>query len=295
MVGTHIGSTESVDRLFGIANNKELPGRRRHIFPGRHRGVGRYQQQYDFCLNGVCILEFVYANVPEPALKIGPDRLNDLAGTRQRKNRLETEVRRLVSAVAESGHSKSLLEEIGRKEAELQGITDRLVSATPESIESRVGEIKGFITSGLNDLRGLLRKDTALARTELASFSPLAFLSRRVCPSRLCQFKGSFHLFPALGNEAGGETPNYLVFSQNKLVFRYSTVRLRRDMLRTETSLIPFLANDRCSAMSSIWVRFDETDYVSERHEGGTERTREIRIRDDFCLVKALAQKRHGN
>ena len=96
---------------------------------------------------------------------------DDLAGTRQRKNRLEAEVRRLVSAVAESGHSKSLLEEIGRKEAELQGITDRLVSATPESIESRVGEIKGFITSGLNDLRGLLRKDTPLARTELLKHS----------------------------------------------------------------------------------------------------------------------------
>jgi hypothetical protein len=29
-------------------------------------------------------------------------------------------------------------------------------------------------------------------------------------------------------------------------------------------------------------------DYVRERHEGGTERTREIRIRDDFGLVKAL-------
>jgi hypothetical protein len=59
---------------------------------------------------------------------------DDLAGKRQRKTRLEAEVRRVVSAVAESGHSKSLLEEIGRKEAELQGITDCLVSATPESI-----------------------------------------------------------------------------------------------------------------------------------------------------------------
>jgi site-specific DNA recombinase len=96
---------------------------------------------------------------------------DDLVGMRQRKTRLEAEVRRLVSAVAESGHSKSLLEEIGRKEAELQSITDRLVSATPESIESRVGEIKSFVTSGLNDLRGLLRKDTALARTELLKHS----------------------------------------------------------------------------------------------------------------------------
>jgi site-specific DNA recombinase len=53
---------------------------------------------------------------------------DDLAEMRQRKTRLEAEVRRLVAAVSESGHSKALLEEIGRKEAELQGITDSLLS-----------------------------------------------------------------------------------------------------------------------------------------------------------------------
>jgi site-specific DNA recombinase len=95
----------------------------------------------------------------------------DLVGMRQRKTRLEAEVRRLVSAVAESGHSKSLLEEIGRKEAELQGITDGLLLATPKSIESRIGEIRSFVASGLKDLRDLLRKDTALARTELLKHS----------------------------------------------------------------------------------------------------------------------------
>ena len=51
------------------------------------------------------------------------DLADDLAGMRQQKTRLQAEVRRLVSAVAESGHSKSLLEEIGRKEAELQGMS----------------------------------------------------------------------------------------------------------------------------------------------------------------------------
>jgi hypothetical protein len=86
----------------------------------------------------------------------------DLAGMRLRKTRLEAEVHRLVCAVADSGHSKSLLEEIGRKEAELLSITDRLLSATPESIESRVREIRSFVTCGLNDLRDLSpREQTA--------------------------------------------------------------------------------------------------------------------------------------
>jgi hypothetical protein len=86
---------------------------------------------------------------------------------RQRKTRLEAGLQRLVSAVAESGHSNPLLDEIDSREAELEGISDRLLSATPASIESQVREIRSFVAIGLNDLRGLLRKDTSLARTEL--------------------------------------------------------------------------------------------------------------------------------
>jgi hypothetical protein len=102
---------------------------------------------------------------------------------RQRKTRLEAELRRLVSAVSESGHAKSLLEEIVRKEAELQGIVDRLLSATPASIESRVDEIRKFVSRGLNDLRVLLRKDTALARTELLKHSSEITMTPRRDPA----------------------------------------------------------------------------------------------------------------
>jgi hypothetical protein len=91
----------------------------------------------------------------------------DLSEMRQRKTRLETEVRRLVAAVSEAGHSKALLEEMGRKEAELQAITDRLLSGGPESIEARIGDIRTVVTNGMESLRELLRKDSALARTEL--------------------------------------------------------------------------------------------------------------------------------
>jgi site-specific DNA recombinase len=90
-----------------------------------------------------------------------------LAEMRQRKTRLETQVRRLVSAVAESGHSKAMLEELARKEGELQAITDQLLSASPESIESRIEEIRKFVVDGLANLRQTLSKDTALARTEV--------------------------------------------------------------------------------------------------------------------------------
>ena len=123
---------------------------------------------------------------------------DDLGGMRQRKTRLEAEVRRLVAAVSESGHSKALLEEIARKEAELQGITDSLLSATPKSIESRVGEIRSFVTSGLNDLRDLLRRDAALARTELLKHSSeITMTPHREQVKRFYVAEGSWDL---LGN-----------------------------------------------------------------------------------------------
>jgi len=87
----------------------------------------------------------------------------DLAKMRQRKERLGTEVRRLVTAVSEAGHSKVLLAELARKEAELQEITDRLLSNSQESIEARVGEIRTLVIDAAQNPRTLLREDTALA------------------------------------------------------------------------------------------------------------------------------------
>jgi site-specific DNA recombinase len=92
---------------------------------------------------------------------------DDLAEMRQRKARLEAQIRRLVSALAESGHSKAILDELGRKEAELLAITDQLLSASPDSIESRIDEIRQFVTDRLGNLLDVLRKDTVLARTEI--------------------------------------------------------------------------------------------------------------------------------
>jgi site-specific DNA recombinase len=95
----------------------------------------------------------------------------DLAEMRQRKARIEADVNRLVAAVSEVGHSKALLNELARKENELQGITDRLLSSGQDSIEARIGEIRTLIMGGIENLRDLLRKDTALARTELLKHS----------------------------------------------------------------------------------------------------------------------------
>jgi site-specific DNA recombinase len=96
---------------------------------------------------------------------------DDLAEMRQRKTRLDVEVRRLVAAVSEGGHSKALLQELARKEGELEEITNRLLSDSHESIEARIGEIRTLVMDGMQKLSTLLREDTALARAELLKHS----------------------------------------------------------------------------------------------------------------------------
>jgi site-specific DNA recombinase len=133
---------------------------------------------------------------------------DSLAGNRQRKARLEAEVRRLVSAVAESGHSKSLLEEIGRKETELDAITDSLLTTNQESMELRVSEIHNFVISNLKDLPVLLRRDTALARTELLRHSSeIKMTPRRGQGQRYYEADGTWDL---LGKDDWPEDASHL-------------------------------------------------------------------------------------
>ncbi len=87
---------------------------------------------------------------------------------RKRKAELETELRRLTAAVAESGHSAFLLEAITERERELRNLTERTLSGEPGSVRASVDELRRFVHCRLADVRKLLCGDTALARQELA-------------------------------------------------------------------------------------------------------------------------------
>lgn len=53
------------------------------------------------------------------------------------------------------------------RQGELDSITERLLSTSPDSIEARLADIRRFVTKRILDLRELLSKDVLLARTEL--------------------------------------------------------------------------------------------------------------------------------
>ena len=92
---------------------------------------------------------------------------NELAQMRERKNKIEGELRRLTATAAKTGPSSFLIEAINDREKQLRDIAERLLSTGPRSVESHLAEIRGFVTRRLADLRGLLGRDTTLARAEL--------------------------------------------------------------------------------------------------------------------------------
>src|SRR5712692_586872 len=86
---------------------------------------------------------------------------------RERKKYLEAELRRLVAAVAEGGHSAFLLSAIAEREQGLQEINERLLTVDSTSTDSHIVDIRQFMTERLADLRHLLYGDVTRARAEL--------------------------------------------------------------------------------------------------------------------------------
>ncbi|HVA76567.1 MAG TPA: hypothetical protein VNF27_01660, partial [Candidatus Binataceae bacterium] len=92
---------------------------------------------------------------------------DDLAKMRQRKAELEEELRRYAEAIGSGGNMPALVDAMKNRQAELDAITNRLLSTQPDSIEAQLAEIREFVTSRITDLRGLLSKSVVLARAEV--------------------------------------------------------------------------------------------------------------------------------
>ena len=86
----------------------------------------------------------------------------------ERRTQLETEVRRLVDAVAQNGASKFLLDAIGGRERALREISSQGLFDGQQSVDAELAEIRGYVTTRLADIRTLLTKNISLARLELA-------------------------------------------------------------------------------------------------------------------------------
>jgi site-specific DNA recombinase len=92
---------------------------------------------------------------------------NQMAQMRERKQKLEGELRRLASTAAETGPSVFLVEAIHEREQQLRQITDQLLAGGADSVDAHLSDIRKFVTQRLGDLRSLLAGDPVPARKEL--------------------------------------------------------------------------------------------------------------------------------
>ena len=95
--------------------------------------------------------------------------LTEMRSRKARKERLEREIRNFTSAIGESGHSRYILEEIAIREKEISAITDRLLSAAPDSIQTKIDEMARFVGDGIERLAEALNENSPLAKQELHS------------------------------------------------------------------------------------------------------------------------------
>ncbi len=92
----------------------------------------------------------------------------ELAGMRKRKEELEEKIRRIARKITEGHDSPPMMAELTGLENELAGITDRLLSEGPGSVEAHLAEIRQFVAERLQNLPELLAGDVPQARAELA-------------------------------------------------------------------------------------------------------------------------------
>ncbi len=85
----------------------------------------------------------------------------------EQKRKVHAELSRLVAAVADGGHSTSLIGAIQDRERELQNLDERLNACSPETQQMQPADVTGFVKNRLAKLCDLLNSDVTQARAEL--------------------------------------------------------------------------------------------------------------------------------
>ena len=96
---------------------------------------------------------------------------DEIASLQRRKCEIEQALGRVTRAIAESGHSRFLLDAISDGERELDLLVQKIQNAGRGAVACHPGDVRDIVMSGLKDLMGLLKTDTTRARAELAKYT----------------------------------------------------------------------------------------------------------------------------
>ena len=83
---------------------------------------------------------------------------------RKKHLELQTKAKRITAAIAEMGHSRSLLTELSSIESEINRVDQQIEASKPVDLDGVVSEAREFATTQLANLRGLLRNNALVAK-----------------------------------------------------------------------------------------------------------------------------------
>jgi site-specific DNA recombinase len=92
----------------------------------------------------------------------------ELDQLRRRKETLELEVANLATIIAQGDFSVALRAALVERERQISEITAELLESRPDSLRTKLRNIRSFVVSRMQDLRSILNSDVAHVRAELA-------------------------------------------------------------------------------------------------------------------------------
>jgi 3'-phosphoadenosine 5'-phosphosulfate sulfotransferase len=91
----------------------------------------------------------------------------ELEQTRRRKEAPEREVANLATVIAQGDFSAALRTALVDRERQITEITARLLESRPDSLRTKLRNIRSFVVSCMEDLRAILNSDVAHVRAQL--------------------------------------------------------------------------------------------------------------------------------
>jgi DNA anti-recombination protein RmuC len=132
------------------------------------------------------------------------DTRSHLATMRNKREKLKTEIANLARAIAEGHRSTALLEELGKRERELDSISEELLAADGRGLDARFREIEEFVQKRLQDIRGLLMADVPRAKSELSKQSKHCRAITLTPEGSTFRIAGDWNLLGGRSDGAGG-------------------------------------------------------------------------------------------
>ncbi len=130
------------------------------------------------------------------------DTRSHLATMRNKREKLKIEIANLARAIAEGHRSAALLDELGKRERELDSISEELLAADGRGLDARFREIEEFVQKRLQDIRGLLMADVPRAKSELSKHCTAITLTPEGSTFRIA---GDWNLLGGRSDGAGGQ------------------------------------------------------------------------------------------